>query len=170
MDHFYRNIDGWPGELPTLYADAVRNAPVRGSHFVEVGCWKGSSAAAMCVEIINSGKSIKFDCVDKWPDYNNNYQQFVSNLEPVRDYYRAIRLPSVEAAPRYEDNSLDFVCIDAGHSYSDVRDDINAWLPKVKSGCLLAGDDYMWPGVNRAVNELLPGFEHWRNTWFWRKP
>ena len=36
------------------------------AHFVEVGSYKGRSTSFMAVEIANSGKQIKFDCVDTW--------------------------------------------------------------------------------------------------------
>lgn len=128
----------------------------KSAHFVEVGCWVGSSAAAMCVEIKNSNKKIRFDCVDIWSD--NMYVSFIKNLSPVAGYFNPVRKTSIEAAKLYEDNSLDFVCIDADHSYKFVKEDILAWLPKVKSGGVLGGDDYYasWPGVTKAVDELLP--------------
>jgi len=42
-----------------------------------------------------------------------------------------------------------------------VRDDIAAWLPKVRSGGLICGHDYGtgFPGVERAVQEMLTGGE-----------
>ena len=43
----------------------------------------------------------------------------------------------------YENNSLDFVLIDASHKYIDVKEDIISWLPKVKKGGYLIGDDYL---------------------------
>jgi hypothetical protein len=68
MEHFYKktNSENWFGyeDLYSLMVSKFDN----GSHFVEVGTWKGMSACFMAVEIINSGKSIKFDCVDTW-DY-----------------------------------------------------------------------------------------------------
>ena len=44
------------------------------------------------------------------------------------------------------------------------------WLPKVKKGGWLLGDDIeRTPGVRRAVDELLPGWEMLsRNIWIWR--
>ena len=33
---------------------------------MEVGSFLGKSAVFMAVEIINSGKRIKFDCIDHW--------------------------------------------------------------------------------------------------------
>ncbi len=56
-----------------------------------------------------------------------------------------------------EDNSLDFVYIDADHSYEGVRGDINIAFSKVKSGGYILGHDYVSPrfdGVVRAVNEF----------------
>jgi hypothetical protein len=52
------------------------------------------------------------------------------------------------------------VFIDLNHSYESVKEDIALWLPKVKKGGYLAGDDYHenWPGVIQAVNEMLNGF------------
>lgn len=65
-----------------------------------------------------------------------------------------------EAADRVEDGSLDFVFIDAGHSYAAARDDIRLWTPKVKPGGCVCGHDYHQnhPGVIQAVNEVFgPG-------------
>jgi len=179
INHFYHSIQGWPNQLPWLYQQMVLAAD-NGSHFVEVGSWKGASAASMCVEIINSEKNIKFDCVDLWPEYapdnsldhypdNALYKEFMKNLEPVAGTFNAIQLPSIEAAKLYEDNSLDFVCIDGSHHYDDVKADILAWMPKVRSGGILAGDDFPYEGVARSVKELCPGATC-EIAWWWTKP
>jgi predicted O-methyltransferase YrrM len=139
-----------------------------GSHFVEVGTWKGTSAAFMAVEIINSGKDIKFDCVDVWdgsnePDYasdpkvkqNALYEHFLDNMYPVIEYVNPIRLPSVEASKLYEDNSLDFIFLDAAHDYENVYKDLIHWYPKIKSGGVFAGHDYHHDPVNKAVHDVL---------------
>lgn len=86
-----------------------------------------------------------------------------------------LRKPSVEAAADIPDGSLDFVFIDADHSYEGCKADIEAWAPKVKLGGLIAGHDYEntdFPkfGVTRAVNELFPQVDLGENfTWFVRK-
>jgi hypothetical protein len=54
---------------------------------------------------------------------------------------------SVEASKLIPDGSLDFVYIDANHSYDSVQKDIDAWLPKVKTGGVLGGHDISWAGV-----------------------
>lgn len=169
MKHFYEKIHGWTdNDLFTLYSSVVRDCQDN-SHFVEIGSWKGRSASYMCVEIINSGKKVKFDCVDPWTgtsdaehgfdeDYRNKtlFEVFTKNMSPVHEYYNAIKLPSVEAAKSYDDDSLDFVFIDGAHDYESVRNDILAWLPKIKPGKILSGHDWPYGGVKNAVLSLLP--------------
>lgn len=74
---------------------------------------------------------------------------------------------SSETAQGYDDKSLDFVFIDADHAYENVKRDINAWLPKIKSGGILAGHDYIstHSGVKRAVDELFKDVQVRRSSW-----
>jgi len=65
-----------------------------------------------------------------------------------------MKATSVEAAPVITDGSLDFVFIDAQHTYEACREDIETWFPKVRPGGLMTGHDYRWDGVNRAVQEF----------------
>lgn len=66
-----------------------------------------------------------------------------------------MRMPSGEAATRFPDGSLDVVFIDDDHSYEGCSQSIRSWLPKVRSGGILAGHDVGTAGVDRAVEELL---------------
>ena len=185
MEHFHYKIPGW-FTFPRLYSSAVdRFSP--GSHFVEVGTWQGASAAYMAVEIINSGKDIKFDCVDIWgrysigglntknPDHlpdDTVEQLFYSNIKPVQHVINAIKDNSVNAALQYQDSTLDFVFIDANHVYEAVRDDLHAWFPKVKKTGIIAGHDYYNDyGVKRAVDEFFGEgkFEISEGCWIYYK-
>ena len=66
MKHFYQNISGmFRPEQKLCYKNQITQAK-ENSHFVELGIWKGRSASFMAVEIINSGKKIKYDVVDTW--------------------------------------------------------------------------------------------------------
>jgi hypothetical protein len=67
-----------------------------------------------------------------------------------------LHMDSVKAADHVPDGSLDFVFIDANHSYEGCKHDIEAWLPKLKDHGLLCGHDYSekFPGVIQAVNEF----------------
>lgn len=174
MEHFYQNIgEDWM-DFQNFYSKMVEHFPDN-SHFVEIGSWKGRSSSYMAVEILNSNKKIKFDCVDTWEgslehtDVNSPffiqelvdnkdwlYYEFLKNTLPVRDMINPIRLSSLESAKLYPDRSLDFVFIDASHEYEDVKQDILSWYPKVKKGGYIAGHDYTtFDGVQKAVDEII---------------
>jgi hypothetical protein len=103
MEHFFHAIPGW-FDFANIYTDRVNSAS-DGAHFVELGAWKGKSAAYMAVEIANSGKKIQFDCVDIWngagtpgeydcDDSVKNqtlYAEFIKNMEPAVGYYRPVK-------------------------------------------------------------------------------
>ena len=78
---------------------------------------------------------------------------------------------SWDMAEEVENKSLDFVFIDADHSFECVKKDIRAWYQKVRKGGMICGHDINLPGVFRAVSELLPGWKNSTvdNVWYWRK-
>ena len=164
MNHFYQNLEGW-FDFPNLYSFIVEKSP-NNSKFVEVGSWLGKSAAYMAVEIANSQKDIFFYCVDTWQGSeehasndliikNELYDSFLKNISPAKEHITPIKLSSKEASEKFDDESLDFIFIDAGHSYEDVYEDLRCWFPKLKKGGYFAGHDYSkaWMGVIQAVNE-----------------
>lgn len=168
MQHFYRTIPGW-FSFQGVYTDAVKAAK-SGAVFVEVGAWKGKSAAFMGVEIANSGKAVEFFAVDTWlgsdepahhadPDVKAGklYERFLANIRPAAAYIHPIRATSVEASKLFEDGSVDFIMLDGDHTYEGVRDDIAAWLPKMKPGATFSGDDFNWRGVRQAIEEAFAG-------------
>jgi hypothetical protein len=161
---------------PNLYSSMVKKFG-NGSRFVEVGSWKGMSSAYMATEIANSEKDISFYCIDTWEGsiehtddkhLKDLYHIFLSNMKPVEKYYNHIKDSALNAVHLFEDNSLDFVFIDASHEYEDVKNDIIAWLPKVKKGGVLAGHDYyvykeFGEGVKKAVHEIFDSVEAYEN-------
>ncbi len=67
---------------------------------------------------------------------------------------------STEASKIIQNESLDFVFIDAGHDYESVKLDLEHFCPKVKQNGLITGHDYRgkskvsgYFGVKLAVNE-----------------
>jgi hypothetical protein len=169
MRHFYESIPGWAA-FRNLYTIAVKDAPSdRVSVFVEVGSWLGRSAAYMGVEIANHGKPIRFHCVDPWedggPDLRDTtyfkslqrpvFEEFKRNTAPVAHLIKPLRMTSVHGAACFEDGSVDFLMLDGDHSYEAVKADIAAWLPKMRPGGMMAGDDALWPGVKLAVEEAF---------------
>lgn len=190
MEHYYKNIHGWANypDYLELYSQMV-NKFSDGSHFVEIGSWYGRSAVFMGVEILNSKKKIKFDCVDSWDfvdwiystdaDLNikkhSAFSEFLKNIKPLSDIINYHKLKSIEASKLYADESLNFVFVDGSHEYEHVKNDLIYWFPKIKHGGVFAGHDYSqgWTiGVINAVNEFFEGkkFEiRYSNTWIYNK-
>lgn len=50
---------------------------------------------------------------------------------------------SPAAASLFEDRSLDWFYLDANHGYAPVLADLNAWYPKLRSGGVVSGHDYL---------------------------
>lgn len=51
---------------------------------------------------------------------------------------------------------LDFIYLDAGHTYDEVLLDLRTWVPLLRPGGILCGHDYwkVFPGVIEAVDEF----------------
>lgn len=77
-------------------------------------------------------------------------------IADVNASLRLIPAKTTEAVKTWRD-TIDFLYIDADHSYEGVRADLAAWVPFVRSGGVIAGDDYdhpNYPGVNQAWDEF----------------
>lgn len=175
LEHYYKTIGEDWFTYPNLYKSMVERFD--DAHFVEVGSWKGRSSVYMGVEIFNSNKHIKFDCIDLWEYdssqndlqehmYNGLYETFLNNIKPLGNTINPIKGKSVECAKSYPDKSIDFVFIDAAHDYENVKADISAWLPKVKPNGIIAGHDFdSSQGVRDAVKEFFSDFTTSEGCW-----
>lgn len=66
------------------------------------------------------------------------------------------RMDSVEGAKLFVAETIDFFHTDGDHSLDGICNDITAWLPKVKVGGILSGDNYECETVAEGVDKLLP--------------
>lgn len=81
------------------------------------------------------------------------YFKVKSKLADFGERSVLVRMPSIEAAETFENDSLDFVFIDANHSFEAVTEDLEAWVPKVRLGGLVSGDDYaVFSSTRDAIN------------------
>ena len=105
-------------------------------------------------------------CVDPWEDQPATYLEQVKFLadcngdrrRDLRETQKNLALPlqfktatllqmrSDEAAPQFQDNSVDLVYIDGDHQREGVQLDVDLWWPKIKPGGILAGHDFICPG------------------------
>lgn len=114
---------------------------------VEVGVYKGEYLEVLA----KSG--LKVYGVDPWREYGDFHhsrgqkrldEQFEHTQRVVALYPNCslIRKTSMEAVEDFEDNSLDFVYIDANHGLRYIVEDLWEWSKKVKSGGVISGHDY----------------------------
>lgn len=144
-----------------------------GGEGVEVGVYRGEFSDV----ILRTWSCTRLTSIDPWREFPStdyvdscnvpqavhdaNFALARTRLAPFADRSRIMRMTSAEAAPAFEDGSLDFVYLDAQHHYEAIRDDIALWRPKVRPGGVIAGHDYidaLLPsgryGVKRAANEF----------------
>ena len=93
----------------------------------------------------------KLTCVDllQYPEFEQRLKEKINS-----NVVNFVQASSIEYADLIENNSVDFVYIDAEHDYDSVKQDLSVWFPKVKIGGFLAGHDYnkkQFPGLVKAV-------------------
>lgn len=138
-------------DIPAMLLDGIG---------VEVGVQRGIFSEC----ILRRSKLRVLYSVDTWATKiagEKEYLEARQRLEQFGTRSVMLRTTSLEAAKSFVVNTLDFVYIDADHSYESVRDDMAAWWPKVRGGGILAGHDYdsHTPGVIRAVDEFQASVE-----------
>jgi hypothetical protein len=62
---------------------------------------------------------------------------------------------SLDALEFVRDESLDLVYVDGDHRYEAVVADIQGWKPKLRKGGVLAGHDWSFPAVQKALSETI---------------
>jgi hypothetical protein len=163
MEHFYQNISGFMSHKNTVMLDIVLDQFPKLGTWIELGSWTGRSAAYCVVELLNREKLGEFYCVDSLkgeaaiaydPDTVQDLKKiFKQNVKPVVKHITMLNMMSWNAAKKFDDDSVDFCYVDAGHSYEAVTKDLQAWWPKMRPGAMFGGDDYTkgYPGVQQAV-------------------
>jgi hypothetical protein len=142
----------------------------------EIGVWRGKYSLLFCREI----PDLEMLCVDPWIPYveykdhvrqdklADAYNTARKNLAPYN--CTLIRKFSMEAAKEIPDESLDFVYIDANHSFCDVVNDLTEWSKKVRKGGIVSGHDYkvfdesLFIHVCEAVNGFVKA--NYIEPWF----
>jgi cephalosporin hydroxylase len=190
IHRYWYEIDGW-FSWRSAQEEAVTAFPAD-SRFVEVGTYLGRSLCSLGEVVASSGKRITVIGVDTcrgsgpegWrsKDYHAPAVEmgggtFAGTLHKnildcgFGDTIQLIISDSMSASQIFPNDSLEWVHLDARHDYESVKADIEAWLPKVKAGGWLSGDDYnqeKWPEVVAAVDELLPRATSWgQYQWRW---
>jgi predicted O-methyltransferase YrrM len=138
---------------------------------VELGAWTGGGALLMAPFLLHDKSYHAVDTfnAENMPDqYVKDYLRgrkhldvFKANVAPIFNKVVIHQgLTTAVAATWPKAQAVDFLFIDAGHSYKDVSADWGNWSPFVRKGGLIAFHDYFTdtkfghPGVRRLVDGL----------------
>ena len=119
---------------------------------VEIGVFKGEFSR----NILEQWPGTLY-LIDPWRDlsdeeyldssnHKNHQTAFSDTMNSIKGFEnRAFMLRGLgeEMIDLFKDNSLDYVYIDGNHDYDHVKQDIEMWWPKLKSGGLMSGHDYL---------------------------
>uniref|UniRef100_A0A7S1UV03 Methyltransferase domain-containing protein n=1 Tax=Grammatophora oceanica TaxID=210454 RepID=A0A7S1UV03_9STRA len=127
-------------------------------HGVEIGVQQGRFSEVFILAQWKSFESYRL--VDLWGHQpNSNYLDSANvnqaaqdrNYNTVKKRLRKhgnktilMRMTSLTAALKIPDASLDFAYVDARHDYCGVKEDLEAYWPKLRPGALMAGHDYVY--------------------------
>src|SRR3990167_2921250 len=143
------DVEGMVGSvaLSKLFAELKFNKGV------EVGVDRGLFSEILCKDNPN----LHLYGVDPWASsaYETNtyineeqkyfddcYEETLKRLAPYN--CTIIRKTSMDALNDFEDNSLDFVYIDANHDFLNFTMDLHYWMKKVRPGGIISGHDYAY--------------------------
>ena len=176
-----QSIQGWATlqSLVALYELAQR-VP-EGKAIVELGSWKGLSAAWMGLALRDRGHGQLYS-VDTWAgspteqahtDLLKGYapdqlhREFLDNMQRLglADRVTPLRTDTRQAAREWKHGSnIGLLHIDASHEYADVRADFEHWSPLVIDGGVVVFDDVpSFPGPTRLTTEL-PTWYRWAKS------
>lgn len=142
---------GRPAEIPNCSRDDLPQFFVEMGYKVgaEIGVYKGEFSEKF------AKAGLKLYAIDPWrvyKDYNHprgqqrldfQYEHTKRVLAPYPNC-EVIRKTSMEAVEDFEDESLDFVYIDANHEFRYIAEDLAEWTKKVKKGGIVSGHDYFY--------------------------
>ncbi len=143
---------------------------------VEVGVAFGEYSLILC----QKNPQMKIYGVDPYLRYQG-YKDYVKDETFTKLYLQAekslrnfpkyifLKEFSLSALKRFPNDSLDFVYIDANHEEPYITQDLEGWYPKIKSGGIIAGHDYIRAHHTRcdvigALNRFT--ISHKINPWF----
>jgi len=142
------------------------------SNVAEIGVAEGNFSE--CILRINKPKNLhlidswKFQKGESFSEDWSNASQNEQNRRYTSVKHKFSKHPNVkihrkyslDAARSFPNQFFNWIYIDANHTYKAVKDDLEAWYPKIKRNGIIAGHDYTnkpyFPmGVIQAVDELV---------------
>ncbi len=158
-----KNVRGYLGinEAKVLYdyAKKINNNSV----IVEIGAYLGRSTCFIS-EAIKKKKKITFFSIDTFQNQamseglKNTYKEYLKNIFRYKYKIKTIRGFSYNVVKSLQYIKIDLLWIDADHSYTACKKDIEDWYPLVKENGYIIFHDYAKGFINdvrRVVDEKI---------------
>ena len=130
----------------------------------EIGVQMGLNFKNMITE-----NTIKAVAIDSWTNTgtigqnDSNYSsieldnQYNTVVDMFKDDNRVsiIRNYSLESSKLFDNETFDFIYIDADHTYDAVLSDLEHWYPKLKIGGVISGHDYIDGDYTVSIGHLV---------------
>jgi len=149
------------GNIPT-FKKHLFNYIGKDVNVLEIGSWEGRSTCWLMENILTSEKS-RLTCIDTWQggeehkvmpiEMKDVETRFLGNTEPFHSRMEIIKANSKDGLISIRDRVeyYDFIYIDGGHTMYDVLTDCVLSFDLLKSGGIMAFDDYKW-----CLNQFHP--------------
>lgn len=134
---------------------------------VESGTYLGNTAAFIVSKLVENNKDFVLYTIDNFLyeniseehknlDNPKGFDGYVSNIKEleVDKYINTVHGDTLKASRLFADESVYCLFVDDNHHYHHVKQQLNSWIPKIMSGGLIIGDDYVM-GVKRAYEEVF---------------
>jgi hypothetical protein len=173
-----RKLDGFIIMRTPYYADGLedlitwinKHRPTSEMRMLEIGSYVGESTiqfAKHFKQVVSIDPYLEnYDENDltcsAWP-LSWAYNAFIHNTINFPNI-KSIRLTSDEALDVVSKYKWDFVYIDGLHTYEGVHNDINKYKGLISPGGFLAGHDYAFDSVKKAVDELVEVHHTFKDT------
>jgi hypothetical protein len=82
------------------------------------------------------------------------FEAFQERTKPLGNVFFS-RGKSLDALEFVNTESLDLVYVDGDHRYEAVVADLKGWMPKVRKGGIIAGHDWSFKAVQKAISEVF---------------
>jgi len=125
-----------------------------------IGIELGVAAGSFSARMVQSGRFSQYFGVDIYGD-GHNVKEYKKALLAVglTENFRLLRMTFDQALDLFPDNYFDFIYCDGyAHTGEEGGRTLIDWYPKLKTGGVMAGDDYdtdAWPLVVWAVNSVV---------------
>lgn len=115
--------------------------------------------------------------VTKWPEMDLVRETALNFIYFSGEADRAeiLEMDTSEAVKQFDDDSLDFVFLDAYLSIEQAKRELEDWWPKVRKGGLFSGHDWHDHGIRQTVRQFIDKHDPdatwcaYDSTWAWIK-